>query len=332
MREAGRSPSGRDVATAPTRFAQQGEIYVAVASLLRFAPFVRRIHIVTDAQRPPLIDAFTEAGLCTPDRIRIVDHREIFAGFEEALPTFNSRSIETMCWRIEGLAPTYLYLNDDFFLAAPTTPSDMFDPAGRLRLQGRWLSSLPERLRLAARPLRRLAGQKVPRPNYRAFQARAAALARYRRRYLRVDHHPHPIRRQTLADWLGARPDLLRAQIAPRFRDAAQFHAISLANHLDLAAGRAVVTGPADFAYLAPGREDVQDALQRVARGEVASGCVQSLDVMPDAVAAEVTTTLAAAMGEHLPAMIRRAMGWPAAPPHPPAPGLTPPRGRGSRN
>ena len=37
--------------TKATRFANNGEIYYCVASILKYAPFVRRIYIVTDAQR-----------------------------------------------------------------------------------------------------------------------------------------------------------------------------------------------------------------------------------------------------------------------------------------
>ena len=43
-----------DVA-APTRFFSEGEIYYCVASILRFAPFVRKIFIITDEQNPDLV-------------------------------------------------------------------------------------------------------------------------------------------------------------------------------------------------------------------------------------------------------------------------------------
>ena len=40
-----------------TRFASRGEILFCVGSVLRFAPFVHKVYIVTDSQRPDL-DAF----------------------------------------------------------------------------------------------------------------------------------------------------------------------------------------------------------------------------------------------------------------------------------
>ena len=47
---------------------------------------------MTDSQVPAAIDR-RQAEL---DNIRIVDHREIFRGYEQLLPTFNSLAIETM--------------------------------------------------------------------------------------------------------------------------------------------------------------------------------------------------------------------------------------------
>jgi hypothetical protein len=96
----------------PTRFGDCGEIEYCIASLLRFAPWLRHIHIVSDAQTPALIARLR--GSTFADRVRVVDHRVIFAGHEEFLPTFSSLSIETMLWRIPGLAERFIYLNDDF--------------------------------------------------------------------------------------------------------------------------------------------------------------------------------------------------------------------------
>jgi len=89
---------------------------------------------VTDDQQPVL--APMSAG--EDAKIRIVDHRAIFAGYEDALPTFNSLSIETMLWRIPGLADHFLYFNDDVFLTAPVTPSDFFSADGPV-LRGKWV-------------------------------------------------------------------------------------------------------------------------------------------------------------------------------------------------
>ena len=60
--------------------------------------------------------------------VNVVDHRDLLP--PEALPTFNSHAIESALHRIDGLAEHFLYLNDDFFVGAPTRPERWFGPAG----------------------------------------------------------------------------------------------------------------------------------------------------------------------------------------------------------
>ena len=47
--------SARPTAAHATRFSDAGEIEWCVASILRFAPWIRTIHVVTDRQVPPLV-------------------------------------------------------------------------------------------------------------------------------------------------------------------------------------------------------------------------------------------------------------------------------------
>ena len=70
---------------APTRFVSKGEIYFCVASILRFATFVNKIYIITDAQNPNL-EHFINVNF--PENkipIIIVDHTIIFRDYEEYL-------------------------------------------------------------------------------------------------------------------------------------------------------------------------------------------------------------------------------------------------------
>src|SRR5574344_1889082 len=73
-------------AVSDTRFASDNEIYYNIASILKYVPFCRHIFVVTDNQRPEFIDEFAAQGLCSSDKIRVVDHREIFRGYEQHLP------------------------------------------------------------------------------------------------------------------------------------------------------------------------------------------------------------------------------------------------------
>ena len=116
-----------DVAS-DVRYADDGEIYYCVASILKFAPWVRTIHVLTDNQQPPLLKF---ADKYFPDRrteIKFVDHKDACAGgYEQYLPVFNSISVETMVWRIPGLSEHYVYFNDDVFLINPVSPEAFFE-------------------------------------------------------------------------------------------------------------------------------------------------------------------------------------------------------------
>jgi hypothetical protein len=110
-----RESSGR------ARFVSRDELRYSLRSVHLFAPWVRRIHLVTDAQRP--------AWLADHPKINLVDHRDILPA--EALPTFNSHAIEAALHRIPGLAPHWVYLNDDVFLGRPVAPETLFTAAGQ---------------------------------------------------------------------------------------------------------------------------------------------------------------------------------------------------------
>jgi hypothetical protein len=103
-------------------------------SLLRKnAPWIRHVFLVTDNQRP----AWLTDGLAAELDITLVDHTVIFRDLESYLPTFSSRSIETVIHRIPGLSEQFLYLNNDVFLIKPIAYSDLFGesvvkPRGRV--------------------------------------------------------------------------------------------------------------------------------------------------------------------------------------------------------
>lgn len=126
-------PKQEKLATKARRFSDNEEIRYALRSIVNHAPWVRRIWIVTDDQFPACIDR----GIAHDHRIQVVDHKAIYAGFEGALPVFNSLAIETMLWRIPGLADQFIYFNDDMMLTARTKESDFFRD-GKVVLRGGW--------------------------------------------------------------------------------------------------------------------------------------------------------------------------------------------------
>ena len=269
----------------PTRFGDCGEIDYCVASLLRFAPWLRTIHIVSDQQQPALMSVLRDSPY--RERVRVVDHREIFFGFEQHLPTFSNRSIEAMLWRIPGLAEHFLYLNDDFALIRPVAVSDFFSDDGVV-LRGQWRGGVARRfsqgIRVALDSLRGAAGRTgvVARPGNHVAQEKSARMAGYTDRFFQVPHCPHPVRKSTLARYFAKHPHALAEVAAHRLRSVEQFLTVSLANHLELKAGTATVDNRLAPLRLQPSSQGVASLHRQIESADrdsqLAFACVQSLD------------------------------------------------------
>ncbi|GAB1691976.1 stealth conserved region 3 domain-containing protein [Krasilnikovia sp. M28-CT-15] len=120
LEKLGRPPV--DAAGAAARFSSRDELRYSLRSLAMFAPWVRKIWLVTDDQVPSWLDTDNE-------RLQVVSHKELF-GERGVLPTFNSHAIETQLHHIDGLAEHFLYFNDDVFLGRPVQRSAFFSPNG----------------------------------------------------------------------------------------------------------------------------------------------------------------------------------------------------------
>ena len=118
------------------KYKEAGEIYYCVQSIIKFAPFIRNIFIVTDNQVP----LFIKNKKVHDERIKVVDHKEIFKGLEEYMPTFNPRCIDALLHRVPGLSERFIYFNDDMFLIKTTQSKDWFTVAGEPVLRGNGLS------------------------------------------------------------------------------------------------------------------------------------------------------------------------------------------------
>jgi len=115
------------------RFRDNGELKYSVRSVMKFAPWIRKVFIVTDGQVPGWLDT-------SNPKIEIVDHKDIFDNADD-LPCFSSRAIEMRVHHITGLSERFLAFNDDFFLGRPTRVSDFFHESGMGKLfTGRKLS------------------------------------------------------------------------------------------------------------------------------------------------------------------------------------------------
>lgn len=225
----------------PTRFASSNEIRYCVLSILTFAPFIRNIFVVTDEQDPDLSEdirtRFPDKAAC----LKIVDHKEIFRGYEQFLPTFNSSSIHTLMWRIEGLSERFVYFNDDVILIREIKEEDWFI-GDRPVLRGKWLFP-PYRI-IAGNKLKVLINKHIrnkkdyqPKISFYIRQWQSAYLLGIKGRYFFHDHSPHPMRRKTLKDFFAENRELLEKTISYRFRDSEQVLASSVTYHLEILNG-----------------------------------------------------------------------------------------------
>ncbi len=122
---AGHAGSGlHPTASSEGRFEDHEELRYSLRSLAAYAPWVRRVFVVTDGQRPQ--------WLAGHPWVTLVDHSEILPSGD--LPTFNSHAIETALHRIPGLAEHFLYFNDDVLLGRRAQPEDFFTPTGATRV------------------------------------------------------------------------------------------------------------------------------------------------------------------------------------------------------
>lgn len=256
-RYAGDFERGRDDLAAPTRFASVGEIHWCVRSINRFAPWIRKIWIVTDGQDPRV-----ESGI----PCEVVDHKVLYRGCESSLPVFNSISIESMIWRIPGLSEKFIYFNDDLALAAPCTEEDFFTEDGKVVFYGKIVPTLWIRLLRDLKPKvdgkRRttvkhsllktvdLAVRIVPRMSSSMGKAWPLRLA-----FPFPEHTPKALLKSFFEHCSKHSPGTLERNASFRFRDLEQFRADALFYMVLLAAGRCDMRSPGRvFFYYKPHR------------------------------------------------------------------------------
>lgn len=289
-------------ATEDTRFSDSGEIYYCIASILKYTSFFRKIWLVTDSQRPENLEAFSTAGFCSESFIQIVDHRVIFRGFEENLPSFNSLSIESLIHLIPELSEKFVYFNDDCFINR-IIEEEHFFRNDRPVIRGQMVELGAESFFTSA--LRALRGgvveeTKVSKPSFRAAQKRSAAMAGITGRFLKIGHTPHPLRKSVISEFYDEHPDVLPEQISFRFRSAQQYSPIALANHLEIQRYNTGWFEPSRVCYLKP--HHIKAAtLCDLKNGLSDFGCVQSLDRLKFSDLENIRNILQEKLKSHLP-------------------------------
>ncbi|PRY86253.1 Stealth CR1 domain-containing protein [Mongoliibacter ruber] len=238
-----------------TRFGNANELLYCVLSILKFAPFIRKIYIVTDNQNPNIDSYIKEYFPQKLPDLRIVDHKEIFRDHLEFLPTFNSRAIEALLWKIEGISDNFIFLSDDMFIVKPLVPENLFIK-GKPVIRGKWL--LRPVLRNLWNGLRQFYHHDIiknktfqPKPSFHVGQWNAAKVTGFKWKYFFSSHTPHTVNGQNASSFFQKKPGILIDQIKYKFRHNSQFNCAALYYHLEINEGNKNFSEPS-FIYLHP--------------------------------------------------------------------------------
>lgn len=216
----------------PARYRHIDELKYALRSVHMYAPWVRRIFIATDSDRP--------AWLADHPRVTLVRSEEFFTDLT-ALPTHNSHAIESQLHHIPGLAEHFVYSNDDMFFGRRIAPS-MFFSSGHVSA---FIES-DARIGVGETDPLRSGHDNAARVNRRLLRERFGVIIT---RHLA--HAPTPLRRSVLAEMEEEFVREFRATAGSPFRNRTDISVTnSLYHYYALLTGRAVVQRRAKVAYV----------------------------------------------------------------------------------
>ena len=209
-----------------SQYTQANEIDFCVASIIKFAPFVRKIFIVTDKQKPKFSGIRHMVSL---EKIEIIDHEEIFRDNLDCMPSFNIRSIDALLFKIKNLSDKFIYFNDDMFLIKETTKEDWFKD-NKAILTGSWAKTYNKQLiKTISHKIKNLLNI---RPSFNAAQSKAANIVGFHNKYFKSFHCGRPQIKSVIKDFYDKNPQRLTNQIRYKFRDGRQYMPYSLCWHL----------------------------------------------------------------------------------------------------
>lgn len=213
-----------------TRYLQVDEIEYCVKSIQRFAPYVRNIYIITDNQIPSFLK--NQPNNSEFENVKIIDHKVIFKGFEQYLPTFSGFPIETMMSRIPDLAEHFIHFNDDMFIVKETKSTDFFTANGYPVLRGKWANFDKSKFKEFLRKIG-VKKRRISKVTYKKTQENSATLLGMNK-YIKLSHTPFPMRKSTLNDYFNNNFEALHANIQSRFRYPLNYMIQSHSAHLEI--------------------------------------------------------------------------------------------------
>ncbi|WP_425483330.1 stealth family protein [Arthrobacter zhaoguopingii] len=214
------------------RFRQINELKYALRSVYMFAPWVRRIFIATDSQRPE--------WLADHPSVTLVRAEEHFSD-PSVLPTHNSQAVEAQLQHIPGLAEHFLYSNDDMFFGRPVAPDMFFSPGGITKF-----IEADTRIGLGDNDAERSGFENAARVNRRLLHER---FGRITTRHL--EHTAAPLRKSVLLEMEEEFAAEFKATAASTFRAKDNISVTnSLYHYYSLLTGRAVTQEMARVKYI----------------------------------------------------------------------------------
>lgn len=227
-----------------TRYVHVDEVKFTVDSILKNAPFIRNIYIVTDNQTPSFLD--NQSNSDKYSKVLLIDHKIIFENKEEYLPTFNCFSIETIMFRIPNLAEHFVYFNDDLFLINKCYPSDFFIN-GLPVLRGKWMFFKEDRIERKTLSFLKFKINNS-KAGFKKAQQNAAKLAGFKK-YYKFDHTPHPLRKSTFKTFFNSNTQIEEDNIKYKFRNINHFAPQGLANHIEILNNTCVLKNDYQLVY-----------------------------------------------------------------------------------
>ncbi len=218
--------------SAEARFRQIDELKYALRSVHLFAPWIRRIFIVTDSPVPAWLDE--HAG------VTIVRSEDFFPD-PSVLPTHNSHAIESQLHHINGLSEHFLYSNDDMFFGRPVSPDMFFSPGGVTKF-----IEATTRIGMGDSHTARSGFENGARVNRRLLETR---FGRITTRHL--EHAATPLRKSVMFEMEREFAEDFRRTSASAFRSATDISVTnSLYHYYALMTARAVVQNEARVKYV----------------------------------------------------------------------------------
>jgi UDP-glucose 4-epimerase len=228
------------------RYRQIDELKYALRSVHLFAPWVRRIFIVTDSDRP--------AWLAEHPDVTIVPSEQFFAD-PSVLPTHNSHAVESQLHRIEGLSEHFLYSNDDMFFGRAVRPDMFFSPGGVTKF-----IEASTRIGLGEPDAARSGFENAARVNRALLRKR---FGRVTTRHL--EHAPTPLRKSVMRELESEFPEDFARTAASAFRSATDISVTnSLYHYYSLMTGHAVVQPEARVKYVETTLKRAAGEMQRI--------------------------------------------------------------------